>query len=91
MNSFFTQRRPWRRLRSFVNSGWDIACVASVPVRVERKKEFSFFALFPARTFCSRPISARPVWESSFSRPYISYGSYGNACYASNWDMDART
>ena len=32
--------------------------------------------------FALAPFSARPECENSFSRPDISFGSYGNACYA---------
>ena len=32
--------------------------------------------------FALAPFSSRPKCENSFSRPDISFGSYGNACYA---------
>ena len=35
--------------------------------------------------FALAPFSARPECENSFSRSDISFGSYGNACYASNF------
>ena len=44
-------------------------------VRFENIAQKQNFALF---------ISARPECENSFSRPYISFGSYGNTCYAGN-------
>ena len=37
--------------------------------------------------FALAPFSARPECENSFSRPDISFGSYGNACYAGNQNL----
>ena len=56
----------------------------------ERRERIPFFLLPhpPSFHFCFRPIfrafCCRPISRASFSRPYLSFGSYGkrNACYA---------
>ena len=48
-----------------------------------REKEFSH-SLVP---FALALFSARPECENSFSRPDISFGLYGNACYAGKVEL----